>query len=339
LIKKGAEMPDRISIWDLVGTSTGRPVRSFTPSFDADLVARAADTGGELSDRLHDRKVQIRKSFIRRDSKADSLPLSAALASSRSEVHLKMAVTLLWASAGSGADPKYVTLSPRDQRILDGRGDDGQPVIEDEDRGRALLLPTDPHVAEFRLPDYAKLLGLPSPKTSGAARVRRSLGELASSKLIWLDRSNGVTPRTQMRREDGSGGPYKLPVKKRAVVTDDGTTELRAEGKFVTLPAAFFTNGWGAALTARAIATLLVVLVQNDLEPDKPVFIAPSIRTDRFGMSEDSFLRGVAELTHHGVLHHESAPVQRDWSTSRGRVRHAFVPVLTALGNRPALEG
>jgi hypothetical protein len=104
------------------------------------------------------------------------------------------------------------------------------------------------------------------------------------------------------------------------------------------LPAAFFANGWAAALTARAIAALLALLVQSDLDPGEPAFIAPSIRNNLYGMSEDSFLRGVAELGFYRLLYHQNAPVQRDWTSSRGRVRHAFVPVLAGLGNRPTLQ-
>jgi translation initiation factor IF-2 len=42
-----------------------------------------------------------------------------------------------------------------------------------------------------------------------------------------------------------------------------------------------------------------------------------------------------AELVFYGLAHHHTAPVQREWSTSRGRVRHAFSPLPTALGNDP----
>jgi hypothetical protein len=245
-----------------------------------------------------------------------------------------MELTLLWASAGKGMNPKFVKLSERDRRALAGRHVVDNPVVEDADAGRALLLPTDPYVAEFRLPDYAKLLGLPSPKTAGAARVRRSLDELAEAKLIWLDRANGVAPRTQLRREDGTGERYKLPAEKEKVLVN-GTEQLQAEGQYIVLPAAFFTNGWAAALTARATAALLALLVQHSLDPEQAAFIAPSIRVDRFGLSNDSFYRGVGELVFYDLADHRTAPVQREWSTSRGRVRHAFVPVLSALGNDP----
>lgn len=312
----------------------GRGPRKFEPTVDAALVARAAATGPELADRLRDRRLQVRKDFVRRSDKDKPTPPSAALAASRSEVHLKMALTLLWVSAGKGRDPRYATLTGRDQRILDGRSKKKEPVVEDADAGRALLLETDPYVAQFRLSSYAKLLGLPNPKTSGAARVRRSLDELASTGLIWLDRTNGASPRTQLRREDGSGAPYKLPGEKEAVLVD-GAIRAKAEGFYVQLPAAFFTNGWVAALSARAIAAYLALLVQHDLDPDSPAFIAPSIRADRYGMSEDSFLRGCAELVYFGLVLHRSAPAQRDWSTSRGRFRHAFVPLKPAFAGDP----
>src|SRR4051794_23135963 len=69
--------------------SGGRQPRKFSPPADADLVSRAAEAGRELADRVHDRQLQVRKAFIRRDGPAKPLPPSAALAASRSEVHLK----------------------------------------------------------------------------------------------------------------------------------------------------------------------------------------------------------------------------------------------------------
>jgi len=314
--------------------SDGRRPRKFVPKVAPELVERAADTGRDLAERLHHRQLQVRKSFIRREAKGRPAPPSAALAASRSEVHLKMELALLWASAGKGRDPKYAKLTPRDRRTLDGRAFANVPIIEDEAEGRALLLETDPYVAQFRLASYAKLLGLSSPKTAGAARVRRSLDELARARLIWLDRTNGAAPRTQLRREDGSGGAYKLPGEKEIVIVE-GAPRSTAEGKYLPLPAVFFTNGWVAALSARAIAAFLAILVQHGMEPNKPAFIAPSIRSDVFGMTEDSFLRGCAELVFYRLVLHETAPVQRDWSSSPGRVRHAFVPLPSALGNSP----
>ena len=319
-------------IWDVL-TAGGRRTRRFEPSVDPVLIERAAEAGRGLSERLRDRQIQIRKSFVRRREVHQPLPASAALAASRSEVHLKMALTLLWISAGKGRDPRYVKLTPRDQRALERRESFNHPFIEDELDGRALLLATDPYVAEFRLPDYAKLLGLPKPKTAGASRVRRSLDELAKAKLIWVDRTNGAAPRTQLRREDGSGDRYTLPGEKTSVSSDD--TGSRAEGRYIVLPAVFFTNGWAATLSARAIAALLAITVQHGLDPDRPAFIAPSVRADRFGLSDDSFHRGAAELVFFDLVHHETAPVQREWSTSRGRVRHAFIPMPTRLGDDP----
>jgi hypothetical protein len=322
-----------IPLWDALLTD-GRAPRKFRPKVDPRLVERAAEAGQGLSGRLHDRQLQIRKSFMRRANKHQALPPNATLAASRSEVHLKIEVALLWASAGKGVDPKYATPTQRDRRTVAGRERADVPIIENADAGRALLLPTDPYVAEFRLPDYAKLLGLPTPKTAGASRVRRSLDELAKAKLIWVDRTSGASPRTQLRREDGSGAPYRLPGEKETMLVE-GAVRRQAEGNYIALPAALFTNGWVAALSARAIAAFLALLVQHNLEPDKPAFIAPSIRVDRFGLSDDSFYRGVAELVFYGLALHRPAPVQREWSTTRGRVRHSFVPLPNALGNDP----
>jgi hypothetical protein len=320
----------------LLDLSEGRRPRKFKPSVDTALVERAADSAAGLSQRLGGRQIQIRKSFVRRAAGDRPLPPSAALASSTSEVHIKMQLVLLWISAGKGRDTKYATMTPRDLRVLDGRCQAGVPFIEDDDRGRALLLDTDPYVAKFSPTAYAKLLGLPKPKTAGSARVRRSLDELASHKLIWVDRANGAQPRTQLRREDGSGKPYSLPGEKITVDSDDGRQRRVAEGKYMTVPPTLFTRGWAAVLTARALAAFLALLVQHDLDPHKPTFISPSIRDDRFGLKPDSLYRGAAELAFYELVRHQPAPVQADdWDASRGRVRHAFTPLPSALSHDP----
>jgi hypothetical protein len=87
-------------------------------------------------------------------------------------------------------------------------------------------------------------------------------------------------------------------------------------------------------LSARAIAAYLALLVQFDFDRDRLAFIAPSIRVDRYGLSDDSFYRGVAELDYYGLVMHTTGPVQKEWSTSR-RVRHVFWPQPEALSNDP----
>jgi len=312
---------------------TGRRLRQFKPKVDTDLVHRAVDSARGLAEHLGNRQLQVRKSFVRRAPNR-ARPPAAVLSSSRSEVTLKLELVLLWISAGTGKNPKYWKPTSRDRRILEDRSHADTPIVEDDEAGRALLLPTDPHVAQFPLRDYAKLLGLPDPKVAGAARIRRSLDELATRRLIWLDRTNGASPRTQLRREDGSDADYKLPGKKERA-TANSTASPKAEGNYFSLPATFFTNGWAATLTARGVSAFLALLVQSDFDPDRPAFISPSIREDWFGLWADSFLRGAGELAYYQIVRHHTAPVQREWSTSREHVRHAFVPQLDALTQDP----
>lgn len=307
----------------------GRATRRFEPTLAVDDIARAAECGAAFAERVRDRQLQLRKAFVRRDDSSRPLPVGAALAASRSEVHLKLALTLIWVSAGKGRDPRRVRLSNRDRRVLEGRAHPTEPVVADAGLGKALLLDTDPYVSQFPLHQYANLFGLPKPKQA-SERVRRSLDHLAAEGLIWLDRTSGRAPLVQLRREDGSGARYTLPGER--VATSSG--EYRAEGRYITLPATLWSNGWIAALSTRALASWLALLVQNAIDPDGLVYISPRVRRDRFGLSDDSFYRGVAELTFFDFLEQSSRPVQQTLA-SPTRVRHAFRLRLSAVNAMP----
>jgi hypothetical protein len=315
-------------------------VRTYRPDLDVDRVRAAAELGQEFSNvQLHNPTAKIRHGFTRRDNEHAALPPNAVLCASRSGVPLKLAITLLWSSTGTGRDPTYAEaeFTPTEQATARARarGRRHTPKIVDADAGRASLLSTDPYTAKRPLGFYAQLLGLPDPDRSGAVRIRRALDDLAARRLIWLDRSNGVVPRTQLRREDGTGQDYSAPWETKLVKVDEKTVVPQAEGNYFVLPATFWTSGWAAALSTRAIAAFAVLQVQRKLSSRGPAFITPSVRENLYGMREDTFLRGIGELAFFELVDVGKKAVKPRWEPGRGRYRHTFAPHNTALSHSP----
>ena len=310
-----------------------RRVRRFTPTFTEAQVRRALAVSPEIGEIVRHRQAPVRKSFIRRSAKSDPRPPAARLLAA-SGLYLKMELTLLWVSGGRGVKPEFAQLTEREQRTLRARRETGAADADDA-TGIARLLPTDAHTAQFPLAQYAALLGQ-RPTSAGVARVRRAIGHLSQERLIYADRGDGLTPRTMLRREDGSGAAYELPSPKRVRIDAATGITVASEGRFIPLPSTFWTNGWAAALSGRALLALLVVRTQHDLAPDRPAFVAPSIRSDLFGLSADTFSRGIAELDYFNLVQVTPGPVAREgWARSPARRRHMYVPRFDAFGESP----
>jgi hypothetical protein len=81
------------------------------------------------------------------------------------------------------------------------------------------------------------------------------------------------------------------------------------------------------------LGPLLVMLVVTQGGEKKAQWISPSQARSRFGLSEDTWTRGIAELQRYGVLVVRKKPVSEDFGWRR--VRNAYTLDLTRLGERP----
>ena len=296
-------------------TTRGARSRMFCPQVDQRVVDRAIEKGQLLAQRLGGRQLQLRKAFVRRAGAAEALPPAVRL-DRASPTYLKLFLTMIWASAGRGLDPRDL---PRTSRMVEAVEQRGRQEAAGWPASRLHLLPSDPHTTTFPLVDYAVLVGLDKPKTAGTAAIRRGIRHLESEGLIRAERRQGTVPTLQLLREDGTGKPYSLPADKRSSPTG------AAEGRYVTLPPTVWTNGWIAALSGRALLVLVSLLVQRDIDPEKLTFVAPSIRESLYGIGEDTFSRGASELEYYGIVGRTVAPARRSWSASGNHVRHQFL--------------
>ena len=303
---------------DALGPRRAPRQRAYVPAYRQDEIDRATGLGESLSARLRERQAQVRRSFVQRGGPSDAPPTSIRLLRT-SPLYLKLYLTLLWASAGNGAS-KFTKGTPRELDAWSRRSKRSEIEITDAAAGLARLVPVDPHTTQFPLVDLAQLLGLRKPSFAGTQSVSRGLVHLAAQGLIWIDRGPGVVPHVQIRREDGSGVPYFLPGEPQAVKGG----RPKAEGDYFSLPPELWSRGWMGALSGRAVATLLALVVQQDFQPDvKDFWIAPSIREDRFDLKSDTFFKGAAELAHLGLVEMRAQDVRAEWSRAR-KTRHIF---------------
>lgn len=166
---------------------------------------------------------------------------------------------------------------------------------------------------------YAKALDLPEVKpqsTKGARRVGDAVRRLERHSLIAAKREGGAGPRTRLRplREDGSGKRYSNPA------GHEYPKRVRSEGDFIQVPHALLRNGWLSALSGAAFTSWLVLREAADLnDPSSWIFVSPSLRTSRYHVSQDTYLRGLAELEAHGLVVRQDrkthvGPGPFDWS-------------------------
>ncbi len=135
-----------------------------------------------------------------------------------------------------------------------------------------------------------------------------------------MTRTPGEPPTIVLLREDGSGERYVTPTR---ASKDPKTNKIREKDWSVGLPATFWTNGWALALSTPGLAMLLVML---DLyrPTEGATWITPDRARSRYGLSEDTWTRGVAELKAHGLISVGKQPVSRELSWSRVRNKYTL---------------
>lgn len=120
---------------------------------------------------------------------------------------------------------------------------------------------------------YAKMLALSEPETQGARRVNQA--------QRWL-RDEGFIQRI----ENGTHPPHiaLLPV---PVTGEWG-------GRWITLPLDLWNNGWVHAMSGRA---LMLYVILRELTGGRPGgSSAPGRRKRQYGLSDETWARGVADL-------------------------------------------
>jgi hypothetical protein len=185
------------------------------------------------------------------------------------------------------------------------------------------------HTVSFPARGWAELLDLDDPAGAGQRRIRDALSWLERQRLIAVSRAAGRPSVVTLLREDGSGERYVSPVK---APKDPATRKLRERDWSVSLPSTFWTKGWVLALSTPALALLLVML-EVKREDRRFTWVSPDEARRRFGLSPDTWTRGIAELEGQGLVSVRRQPVDRAFAWRR--VRNSYELNLSRLNGEP----
>lgn len=200
--------------------------------------------------RLKKRAAPFRRAFIQSETPSTPPPLTRLLRSS--PFRLKLYLTLMWWS--------------------------GRPQPDGE------------HDTQFPAAMWAELLGLDSPDSQGARRIRRAIQWLHEQSFIHAEEHSGLPTRIVMLDDTGSGLPYKFPWEDKS-------------RRYVRLPPEFWTKQWVTALSGAAIALYLILLSERGNPADQSLlWISPRVAKERYGLSEDTWTRGTQELVDQGLV-------------------------------------
>lgn len=291
--------------------------RQFGPPATLALteVENSIELAADWSARFHNRQVRLRRSFVWRRKVADPDPAAIRLLR-RSELALKLGLSLYWASGGEGVRKGY-EYSDRERQALAARGRKKGPIVVDTVSGKARLVGTDPHTTDFTYEEWATLLGRSDAGDGGAAAaaVRRAVVTLGREGLILADRSQGAKPRLQLGLESGTPGRFKTYVKPKREKPTAGAFD--DADVWMLLPPELWTNGWMAALSGRALLTYLVILRQTEVHT--PAFLTDENRKKYFAIADEEVIgEGAAELDYYEIINRRAGRY--------ARLEYALVP-------------
>jgi hypothetical protein len=190
----------------------------------------------------------------------------------------------------------------------------------------------DRHTVRWPARAWAELLDLPDPEGRGDRRIRDAIRALESAELLTANRRPGEPIELELRREDGTGAPYRHPGQV-AREAKEAEQELDRSDWFVQLPPAFWTQGWAIVLSGPGLAMLLVLLGLTQNGARRGEWISPSQARSRFALSDDTWTRGVAELRRHGLLETRKKTVSQDFGWRR--VRNTYTLRTSRLNEDP----
>jgi hypothetical protein len=144
---------------------------------------------------------------------------------------------------------------------------------------------------------WALLLGLDQPNTLGARRITKALAVLEGERLVHLERRRGESTIVTLLHESGSGSPYTLPstAHERADESD------KPAHRYFKVPLALWTQGHVQSMSAAALAMLLVLIEERNLD-GRPTWWSTERFPRLFALSPTIRSKGTAELEDRGLI-------------------------------------
>ncbi len=148
---------------------------------------------------------------------------------------------------------------------------------------------------------YARTLGV-RPDPAGVRRISDNLRWLAEHRFIELTKRPGAPSAIQLLNPLGTGKKLQDP---------------RPDGRYLTMPLNFWSNGWLIDLSPTAIAVLFALRERLGKSPT-PLYLVRD-RRESYTLSHDTWTRGTAELKDHGLLEVSRVPQGSDYDYHRLR--------------------
>lgn len=144
---------------------------------------------------------------------------------------------------------------------------------------------------------WATLLGLEEPIGRGARRITAALDVLEREKLVTLERRRGDSTIVTLLDESGSGDAYRLP----STSHTRASTKKKDAHRYFKVPATLWTEGHIQAMSAPAVAMLLVLLAERNIDL-RPTWWSTELFPSRFHLSATVRAQGTRELVERGLL-------------------------------------
>ena len=165
-----------------------------------------------------------------------------------------------------------------------------------------------PFETDFRAEAWAELLNLTSAETLGRRRVSDALQWLDTHGFVRVQRRPGRTSLVFLLDDAGRGRAYMPP------------GAVQGE-RYIKLPAGFWVNQWIVRLSGSAVVMFLILMDQYYSTGKRPEFwVSPGRARELYGLSKDTWTKGVAELARSGIVGIDRYPVNDDdfgWSRLR----------------------
>ncbi|MCW2901983.1 MAG: hypothetical protein JWO67_4248 [Streptosporangiaceae bacterium] len=157
---------------------------------------------------------------------------------------------------------------------------------------------------------WAELLGLDQPDTNGARRIKDALRWLDVNQFIRLERVPGRDSVVHLLDDIGLGRSYELPGAAYNRLRED--PEAARMHTYLKVPGALWTRGWMSILPGPAVAMLIVLLYESSRTDKTWVWFSPSVADLRYGISEDTRVKGIRKLQQAGLIDIGRQPVGTD---------------------------
>jgi hypothetical protein len=180
------------------------------------------------------------------------------------------------------------------------------------------------HNTVFNAADWAQLLGLAKYSTNGKRRILEALDWLDEAGFVDKQSQPGKASTVVVLHESGDGTAYSIPSKGAPT---GGAPSYR------NLQHQWWTNGWLAGLSGRAIAFWLVLLDEvPGGDTARPLWMAESVTTNRYAFSPHMRQAAMRELADFALISRQRKMRSEAFKVKSSRTEISmFVPRLDQL--------